>query len=123
MRKPSSFVVVLVSIGASVLAAALLAFEFVVSETLAFGGTTVATRTVSAAAIAVALGATAVSQWDGNRRGTLFWSLWAVGIPVSIANWRFAWVGTAAVFAALAVQFELDRRLLGDGTVADEPGE
>lgn len=117
MQRSASTRLAIVAIVAFALAVCLLGLAFADVRTLSLGGTSVSTSNVSAAALAVGLGLNAATEYrSGDRRQALFWALWTVGIPPSVADvsppW-VSWVGVAAVVASVLVSWGADRRLRG----------
>jgi len=50
---------------------------------------------------------------SGEKRETIRWGLFAVGIPLSLTQRSpFDWIGVLAVVLSLAVAWKIDRRLL-----------
>lgn len=119
MQRVSSTRLALAAVATFALAVCLLGLEFAGVRTLSLGGASVDARNASAAALAVGLGLNATNDLRAaGRRQALFWALWAVGIPLSVADvsppW-VSWVGAAAVVASVLVSREVDRRVRGRG--------
>jgi hypothetical protein len=99
---------------ASALAVAFVVLWLVGVERVALGGRSVATTAVAGVALAVGLAASALVRYrTGEPRSAAVFALWTVGIPLVVADVGAATtaVGTLAMAASLAVQFEVDERV------------
>jgi len=80
--------------------------------TLSVGGRTIQTPLLGGLVSGVLLVPSIVSHYRaGERRETIRWALFALGIPLSLTQRSpLDWVGVLAVVLSLAVVWEIDQR-------------